>query len=173
MAEKKKFFEVEIPLVEEKVDLFTTSLENLDGKTVKLDLTRKLRGKSVEAVFKLKLEEGKLVPYPISMKIYGYFIRRMMRKSISYSEDSFKLQSKDAALRVKFFMITRKKVSRAVLNALRLKAIEEINIEMKDKTFVEIFTDLLANKMQRTLSLKLKKVYPLAFFDIRDIFIEN
>jgi len=169
--EKKKFFEIELPIINEKIELISTSEDKLAGRTVRMDLTRRLRGKSLEAVFKISSEQGKLVVKPFRLSIFGYFIRRMMRKSISYAEDSFDVECKNAIIKVKPFMITRQKISKAVLNAVRLKAREEIKNEAKEKTYEEVFSDILQNKFQRTLSLKLKKVYPLAFCEIRDTFV--
>ena len=96
-----------------------------------------------------------------------------MRKSISYVEDSFDVKCKNATLKIKPFMITRQKVSKSVLNAVRVKAREEIQAEAKEKDYEEIFSDILQNKFQRNLSLKLKKIYPLGFCEIRDIFVVN
>ena len=37
--------------------------------------------------------------------------------------------------------------------------------------YEEIFSDLLSGKFQKTLSLKLKKIYPLSLCEIKDIYI--
>jgi len=173
MVEKKKFFEIELPLINEKIELISANEEGLGGRSVKIDLTRRLRGKSLEAIFKIIYEQGKIIVKPSRLTLFGYFIRRMMRKSISYVEDSFDVKCKNATLKIKPFMITRQKVSKSVLNAVRVKAREEIQAEAKEKDYEEIFSDILQNKFQRNLSLKLKKIYPLVFCEIRDIFVVN
>lgn len=173
MVEKNKFFEVALPIVNEKVSLLAVSELSLAGKTIKLDLTRRLRGKSVELVFKLIAEDNKIKAKLKKMHILGYFIRRMMRTSINYVEDSFSAESKNAILKIKPFLITRKKVSRVVRNALRIKCREEIINELKERTCEQFFSELIAGTFQKRLSLKLKKIYPLSFCDIRDTFIEK
>jgi len=173
MAEQKKFLEIELPIINQKIHLLAASTEQLNGRTVKIDLTRRLRGKSLEAIFRIKLEDGKIKIQPYRLYLLGYFIRRMMRKSINYVEDSFSAESKNAVLRIKPFLITRKKVPRAIRTALRNKAKEEVQIEIKEKNYEEIFSDILSGKFQKVLSLKLKKIYPLAFCEIRDIFLEK
>ena len=170
MVEKKKFFDIELPIINEQVSLLAVSEESLIGKTIKIDMTRKLKGKSLDAIFVIK---EKLKAEMKRICILGYFIRRMMRTSINYVEDSFSAESKNAFLRIKPFLITRKKVTREVRKALRNKAKEEILAFVKDKNADEIFSSLLSGTFQRTLSLKLKKIYPLSFCDIRDIFIEK
>ena len=58
ITKRKKFFDVEIPLIQTEIELVGDTIEQLNGKTIKLDLTRQLRGKSVEAVFKVKTEKN-------------------------------------------------------------------------------------------------------------------
>ena len=60
MAVKKKFYEIDIPLVSQKADVYTDDISKIDGRVVKIDLTRQLRGKSMEAHFKLKVKGKRL-----------------------------------------------------------------------------------------------------------------
>jgi len=170
---KKKFFEIELPIIKQKIELLAISEQDLAGRKVKIDLTRKLRGKSLEAIFKIKLEKEKIKVEIYRLHLFGYFIRRMLRKSTNYVEDSFSVECKNAVLKIKPFLITRKKVSRKIRKVLREKAREEIKKTVKNKTHEEIFSDILSNRFQRSLSLKLKKIYPLALCEIRDIYVEK
>jgi ribosomal protein S3AE len=173
MVEKKKFFDIELPLIGEKIKLSAFELENLDNRNIKMDMSRALRGKSLEAVFKVKVKENKAEAHPIKITLLGFFIRRMMRKSVSYVEDSFSAECTDAILRIKPFLITRKKVTRAVRKALRDEARKYLEEYMKDKNKDDIFSDILNNKLQKSLSPRLKKIYPLALCEIRRVQIEK
>jgi len=167
LAKKKKFFSVNIPLINSEIELAGNTIEELNNRTIKLDLTRQLRGKSVEAVLKIKIEKNSAVAYPIKMVLMPYFIRRMIRKRISYVEDSFTAPTQESLVKIKPFLITRNKVSRAVRKTLRNLTknwIEDYLAERKDE---EIFDDLLTNRFQKPLSLKLKKTYPLSLCEIR------
>lgn len=166
-SEKKKLFEVDLPLIRKKVFLIGKEKSELNNKTVKIDLTRQLKGKSLEVVFKVKAENDKLEAFPISSTLLSFFIRRMIRKGTDYVETSFETECKDAKLRIKPYLITRKKVPRAVRNALRKKAIEYIQDYVKEKYVDEIFSQIMFNSMQKNISLKLKKIYPLALCEIR------
>lgn len=166
---KKKFFEVELPLINQKVTLQGISISDLDKRTLKIDLTRNLRGRGIEAVFKVNVIEDKTNAEAKRLHLFGFYIRRMMRKSIDYVEDSFSGECKNAVLKIKLFLITRKKVHRSVRKALREKARQEILDYIKDKNYEEIFSEILMNKIQRALSQKLKKIYPLAMCETRDI----
>ena len=170
---KKKFFDIEIPIINKKTNIYAFEFKEINGKYIKYDLTRILRGKGVEMQFKIKINKEDAIAYPISMKIMPYHLKRMARKGTDYVEDSFSTNCINAQIRIKPFLVTRRKVSRAVRNALRNKAKEELIKYSKDKTSQEIFEDVLKNKMQKTLSLILKKIYPLSTCEIRILKIEK
>tara|TARA_Y100000034_G_scaffold24824_2_gene29154 strand:- start:139 stop:849 length:711 start_codon:yes stop_codon:yes gene_type:complete len=164
---KKRFFDVEAPMTANKISLYGTSVEELDGSVVKLDLTRSLRGKSMELKMRVKVEGEGLKGRIISLKLVQGFIRRATRRGTDYVEDSFKVNTKDDRVRIKPFLITRKRVSRAVRNALRESAKKFLEGYLKARTSDEISSDIISNKLQKGLSVKLKKIYPLAMSEIR------
>jgi ribosomal protein S3AE len=164
---KKSFFEVSAPFTSAKLHVFGNSQDDVVGRTIKLDLTRSLRGKSFELVLKIAKEGDKLVGKPVSLALAGSFIRRSMRSGTDYVEDSFITETKEGKVRVKPFMITRNRVSRSVLRGLRIASRKALEAAVRIKTPGEIFSDLMTNKLQKELSLKLKKIYPLAFCEIR------
>ena len=164
---RKKFQSVEIPLIRTKMELIGNSPEDLKDKTIKLDLTRQLKGKGVEAIVKIKIEDGKAIAKPKKIKLMSYFIRRMIRKRISYVEDSFETPSQESMILIKPFLITRKRVSKAVRKALRNRCKNWIEDYVAEKTDDELFQEILGNRMQRPLSLNLKKTYPLSLCEIR------
>lgn len=164
---KKKFFDVEIPLIEKTTQLQAYDVSELQNRYIKYDLTRILKGKSMLLTLKVNIEEGKPTTSPKKIMLMPYFLKRAVRKGTNYVEDSFPAECKDAALRIKPFLITRRKVSRAVRKALRNKAREELINYVKDKTSYELFDEIIKNQIQKPLSLKLKKIYPLALCEIR------
>ena len=164
---KKGFFEVSVPLTSTKISLYGESLEQLNGKVIRLDLTRSLKGKSLELKYKVSLDKDKLVGVPVSLSLFQSYIRRMMRKGVDYVEDSFVAECQDGKALVKVFLITRNRVSRAVRNALRNEAKKSLLVHLKSRTTGEVFSEITANKIQKEMSLKLKKIYPLALSEIR------
>jgi len=173
ITKRRKFIEVEIPMTRSKIELIGTTPEEIKNKTIKLDLTRQLKGKSVEATVKINIENNKPIANPIKIKLMPYFIRRMIRKRISYIEDSFETPSQESILKIKPFIITRKRVSRAVRKTIRNKAknwLEDYIAEKKDN---EIFNEILSNRLQKPLSLMLKKTYPLSLCEIRTLEIKR
>ncbi len=170
---KKKFFNVEIPLINKQTQIQAYELKELNGKFIQYDLTRTLRGKSMLLQLKVKIEGEKAIANPISIKLMPYFLRKAVRKGTNYIEDSFSTKCKNAQIRIKPFIVSRRKISRAVRKALREKAREELINYAKGKIAVDIFEDILKNQIQKYLSLKLKKIYPLALCEIRILKIEK
>lgn len=165
--EKKTFFEVRVPMTAARIYLYASSAESLVGKVVSLDLTRSLRGKSLELKAKVKKEGEELVGEPVSIILTGSYVRRMMRKGTDYVEDSFNAECREGIVVVKPFMITRNKVSRPIRNKLRMTARDYILAQFKSRTAREIITSIMTNKLQKEISQKLKKIYPLAVCEIR------
>ena len=164
---KKAFFEVRAPITATKMQVYGASEEDFVGKVVKLDLTRILKGKNFEMRLKIANKEGFLEGEPISLELVGSYMRRMMRTGIDYVEDSFLIELKDGKARVKPFFITRNKVSRSVRNELRESAKKFLTEYFKVRGARESFSDVMSNKVQKDLFIKLKKIYPLALCEIR------
>lgn len=170
---KKKFFDVEIPLINKTTQLQAFEIEELDGRYLTYDLTRILRGKSTILSGKVSVKGDKATTTPVKITLLPYFLKRMVRKGTNYVEDSFSTSSKDGQVRIKPFLITRRKVSRAVRKALREKAREELIAWAKSNPNNKLFEDVLRNQIQKPLSLKLKKIYPLSLCEIRVLKVEK
>jgi ribosomal protein S3AE len=164
---KRSFFEVSAPLTSTKISLYAASKDELVNKIVRLDLTRHLRGKSLELAFRILKKGEELEGEPISLILAGSFIRRMMRKGADYVEDSFVVDLKEGKAIVKPFLIARNKVSRGIRSSLRETAKKYLTDYLKTRDVRELFSEIISNKIQKDLSLKLKKVYPLALCEIR------
>jgi len=163
VEKKKKFFEVDIPLINQKINVFSYDLDSLQGKIIKYDLTRILKGKNVEATIVIEKVNDQLVGKLTGIVLTPSFIARMMRKSISYVEDSFEVNS----MIIKPYMLTRKRVHRSVRRALRNETKKFICDHAKNLSHEELFHDILSGKLQKLLASHLKKIYPLAFCEIR------
>lgn len=164
---KKTFFEVKVPLTAANVQLYATNAEELEGKTIRLDLTKVLRGKNFDFRLVVKNENGQLVGVPKGLYLVSSYIIKIMRGGADYAEDSFEAECRDVIARVKPLLITRNRVSRGVLASLRRNAREYLQSQLKTRDAKEVFSDIMSNKLQRELSFKLKKIYPLALCEIR------
>ena len=90
-----------------------------------------------------------------------------MRKRTNYVEDSIKTKCGEVAITIKPFLITRKKVSKAVRKNLRKTAKEFLTEYAKEKSYLHLSEEILSGDLQRQMLPKLKKVYPLSFCEIR------
>lgn len=163
---KKHSYDIKLELLNTEVELMATAPEALQGKTINFDLTKFLKGKGAEAKFIIKKNEtldGKIYRF----MVYPSHIRRLISHSISIVEDSFVCKTKDADIRFKPFLITRKRVHRAVRKALRDAARDFIEKNVATKTRDKLFQSVLASILQRMMAIKLKKVYPLAVCELR------
>jgi ribosomal protein S3AE len=166
MAERKKFINVEIPILNKTIQVLGTP-KDLENKTIKMDLSRQLRGKGLTITLQILNKDDILIAYPRKLELMKSYIRRIIRKRTNPVEDSFKTNTKDLAVTLKPLLITRKKVSRAVRKNLRNTAREFLITYAKEKTYLEFCEETLEGTIQKELLPKLKKVYPLAFCDIR------
>ncbi len=164
---KKKFFDVEMPVLRKTTQLYSFTIEELKGRIIKYDLTRFLRGKNAILTLNVDSDKTSAKALPREFRILPTFIKKMVRKGTSYVEDSFTTECKDKTILIKPFLIARRKVSRIVRKALRDRAKEELINYVKDKTAETIFKEVLRNQLQKPLSLKLKKTYPLSLCEIR------
>jgi ribosomal protein S3AE len=164
---KKKVFEVDIPVMDQEIQVLAVNQDALIGRIIKLDLTRVLKGKNLDASIIIKKENDKLIGEFISIKLLPYFIRKMIRKSTSYVEDSFSTKTKDGEIVIKPYMLTRKRVHRSVRKALRDEARKVITGFVSNRDNREIFFSILTGSMQKEIASGLRKIYPLALCEIR------
>jgi len=170
---KKKFFPVSIPILNKETELYGSDIKEFEGKYIKYDLTNILKGKAVELKLMVILDKKELAATPKEIKIFSSYLRRAARKGTDYAEDSFFAQCSDHRVKVKPFMVTRKRVPEKTLKGLRQTAKKEITEYFKEKTFEKIVSDIISNKIQKELGIKLKKVYPLSAFEIKFLGIND
>lgn len=164
---KKSFFEVTSDITATQIELYAGSKEELVGKTVKIDLTKNLRGKALELVLRIKKENDSLFGEPEKLELAGSYVRKAMRKGADYCEDSFEAECRDFLLKIKPLLITRKRVTRNILKELRNNTKKIIEPYIKTRDLKETFSDVISNKLQKQLVTRLKKIYPLALCEIR------
>ncbi len=161
---KKRFYNIDIPLIKKETQLQAIEESELAGRFIKYDLTRILKGKG--SIITLEITKD-LKTFPTEFRILPFYLKRMVRKGTNYVEDSFIANSKDSEIKIKPFLVTRRKVSRRVRHALRTATKEELMKWASENNTEQMFEEVLKNKIQRELSLKLKKIYPLSLCEIR------
>lgn len=167
MVLKKKYFDVKLEVLNSSIPLLAYTEESLNGRAIRFDLTKILKGKNCEAKFMVHLKDKELEGEMVSFLIYPSFIRKMIGHNISIIEDSFVAKCKDTNLKIKPFLITRKQVHRSVRTELRNKAKEFLTNTAESLTKSEFFQYSINGTIQKDLSKFLKKIYPLAVSELR------
>ena len=170
---KKRFWDVDMPVLGKQTHLYGFDLKDLNNRIIIYDLTRILRGKNSLIQLRVHTDEEKATSTPIKLTLLPSYLKRSVRKGTDYVEDSFKVPCKETELTIKLLLVTRRRVSRAVRKALREKAKDEITNYVKEKKVEEVFDDLLKNQFQKTLSLKLKKIYPLSLCEVKTLKVKE
>ncbi|MAG07832.1 hypothetical protein CMI46_03395 [Candidatus Pacearchaeota archaeon] len=170
---KKRFISVDIPILNKEIEILGSGIKDLDGRTIKLDLTHDLKGRAIDLKLLVKADDEKAIANPIELKLFQSYMKRMVRKGTDYSEDSIKTNCKDEKIIIKPLMITRKRVTRSVLRGLREIARKEITDYVSKKNFETILSEILSGDFQKEIQPKLKKVYPLSLFEIKFMGIDK
>ena len=79
---KKKFFDVEIPLINKEIQLQAYEVPELEGRFVKYDLTRMLRGKSMILTLKVNVKDDEAIAIPRKIILLSINSRSSIRAHI-------------------------------------------------------------------------------------------
>lgn len=172
---KEKVYGIYLPVLskDEVANIFTPDPSALVGKIIKVDLSRIAKGKLGEITCNIReVKEEKIFAELQKISLYPSYIKRFIRRGITKIDESFIVESKEKKkLRIKPVLITRKKVKRSVETALHKETRSFLTKLFASQNINEIFIDIIRGEIQKKLSKKLKKVYPLSFCEIREVLI--
>jgi len=133
----------------------------------------KTRNSNIRLTFKVtNTKDGVGITDLISYKILPSYVRRMVRKKKSKLDISHIVKSKDEKeFTIKYVILTRGKVSKAVLAAIGKSAREFMLSDASKKSSKKIFDDVIYYSLQKDMKRKLSKVYPIGLFEVR--FLKN
>jgi len=174
---REGLYEVYMPSIAEGeiANLIVKSEKGAIGRKINADLSNIARGKLGELVGKiLEIKDDRVIAEPLGIRLYESYIRRFVRRGATKIDDSFVCVTADKRkLRIKPVMITRKKVKGSVHAALIREARDFIEKSFAEEKMNDLFLETLRGDMQRKLSKKLKKTYPLSFCEIRELLVEK
>lgn len=176
MAEiKKKWIKVISPKILNNVEIgetLCTDPNKAIGRVVEVSvgsLVNDMRRNHMKLKLRIKqVENGQASTEVIGYDTVKAYIKRAVRKGRSKIEDSFVSECKNKVkVRIKPLIITRYKAKRSVLTELR-KRIKEFYLEFCKKiNYEELISSIINNKIQKDLKKVLKKIFPVAFSEIR------
>ena len=178
MAEiKKKWIKIIAPKIfnsEEVGETVYTSIDKVVGKIIEVNIGFLINDVKRQHM-KLRLKVKDINNNLANTEIIGYdvvkaYIRRSIRTDRSKIEDSFVAECKDKIkVRIKPMIITRYKTKRAVLTNLRKSAIEVCLDICKKNNYEDVIKLVINNTLQRELKNTLKKIFPIAFVEIKSL----
>ncbi len=152
--------------------------EELIGKTLNLNLstfTNDMKKQNMNVFFKISgVHEGKGQAEVIGLILSQAYIKRLVRRGKNKIEDSFLAKTNDQkTVRIKPIMITNAKAHQSVVSRLRLEAKAHIKRMLKNHTVESFIKELTDLKIQKEIRDKLQKIYPLKYFDVRQVVLEK
>ncbi len=106
----------------------------------------------------------------ISFSLSSAQIKRVVRKGKTRIDESFMLTTKDGvSVRVKPLMITSNIVSGGIESKMRKEVKAFLGEYISGLTYEGVLEAYLAQDIQSKSKEKLRKVYPLSFFEIREL----
>ena len=176
MAEpKRKWIKIIAPRILNNAEVGETLCGNVNkviGKVVEVNVGFVLNdGRRHHMKLKLMIKEVK--NDMANTNVIGYnvvraHIKRSVRKGRDKVEDSFVVECKDKIkVKIKPFVVTRYKAKRSVLTELRKKVKEFCLDYCKRVNYEELIRFVISNSLQRDLKRGLKKIFPVAFTEMR------
>ncbi|MBD3303762.1 hypothetical protein GF343_01330 [Candidatus Woesearchaeota archaeon] len=112
----------------------------------------------------------KLMTDIIGYKLNTAATKRLMRRNRSKIDDSIVYKtSDDKKVRIKPLLVTRGRAQGGTKSALRKQIKEYLAKNISKMTFEQLMKDIINKKLQRAISDALKKTYPVAGCEIRNI----
>ena len=144
------------------------------GKFVSINLMTLVgdpKKQSVNVKFEISnVSEKKAFTEMVSYGLSTSYVKRMVRKAKSKLDDSFILESKDKVkFVVKPFIVTRNKVQKGVLTAIRKEVRSLLEKDVKEKSFSVFINEVFTGKLRKEVKKKLNKIYPISVFELRMI----
>ncbi len=146
----------------------------LIGKTITVNLanlTNNIKKQSI--IIKLKvtgLKEDRALTKPIAYSTVPTFIKRIIRRGRENIHDSFLcITGDEKKIRIKPLVITVNKTKGVVIRNLIKSFRNELKDYISKISYNELINELVSHKLQNNMKGKLKKIYPLRSFEIKEM----
>lgn len=178
---KKRWYSLQAPELFNRAQIGETLVAEPDlliGREVRVNLmslTRNVKQQNINVKFSItkitdKVAQTKIISYAMSPAS----IKRFVRRKISRIDDSFSVVTADnKTIRIKPLIITRSKVQRSVATDLRKVMREFLITEIAKKNYLDFVREVIQYKLQRSLTERLNKIYPVRIMNIRTWYVET
>ena len=172
---KKKWMNIFAPEMFGKAYLGETLVADaseMKGKTIVtnlMDLTKSIKQQNINIRFKVnEIKDNDAFTEVVEYQMNPSSIRRLVRRNIAKLDDSFIVTTSDSKyVRVKPLVITRTEAKDSVTRVMWKETRNVIIKEASSRTYEAFVKDVVAGKIQTSLSQRLNKIYPVRIVAIR------
>ncbi len=176
---KKVWLNIVAPKVFNEVvvgETTTAEPENVIGRTLWVHYPQ-LSGDLTKHYIKVKLLITGVKGEQAHTKIYGYeitrpYLARFIRRRKSKIDLVKDVKLKDEKIRMKWVVLTAYKANAAHRTEIRKKLEELVEKVIPNYSIEQLIVDIANKKVQKEFEKELRKVYPIAFIDVRKIEVE-
>ena len=136
-----------------------------------MNLTGNIRNQNTKIKFLIdNVSEGKAYTAVAGYEIITAALKRMVRRRSSKIDMSFvALTADNVKLRVKPFVLTRGKVTKSVLTALRKQIQKQIKEKISATGYQNLIQEIINHRLQVGIKKSLAKIHPIKTFEIRSL----
>ncbi|HLD06382.1 MAG TPA: hypothetical protein VJC16_02505 [Candidatus Nanoarchaeia archaeon] len=117
---------------------------------------------------------GQLKTEIVGMVMQQTAVKRMVRRKKIRIDESFPCATKDGKrIRIKPFLVTYSLAKGSVLQSLHKHTLQFLKKEIAKLDFEQVIHDIIIRKLQQEMQAHLKKIYPLAVCEIRQILLKG
>ncbi|MBI4148894.1 hypothetical protein HY491_00445, partial [Candidatus Woesearchaeota archaeon] len=117
---------------------------------------------------------GQLKTEIVGMVMQQTAVKRMVRRKKIRIDESFPCTTKDGKrIRIKPFLVTYSLAKGSVLQSLHKHTLQFLKKEIAKLDFEQVIHDIIIRKLQQAMQVHLKKIYPLAVCEIRQILLKG
>ncbi len=163
----REFREMEIGEIQ------AVSSENLIGKNITVSLsllTNDMKKQNTKITFKIIDTKDKIKTQVKKIELQQTSVKRIARKGKNKIDDSFTAKTKDnVSIRIKPIFLTKNKTTKPVLTSIRKKAKALLTEKISLLNYSDLIYQIVNFRIQRDLRDKIKKIYPVSFYQIRSL----
>ncbi|MGM5488253.1 MAG: hypothetical protein ACQESG_04860 [Nanobdellota archaeon] len=176
-AKKKKWFQIIAPKLFMEQGLGeapAVEINDLMNKKVTVNmmsLTRDPKKQGVAATFTINgIKDGRATTVLTGYRIVPTTIKRMVRRGKDRLDLTMKVKTKDKCqVEIKTILLTRGITRSSVKVSLHHNVREHLQKEVGKLEYDELLKQITQSKLQKSIFARLKKIHPVAIFEIRGI----
>lgn len=176
---KKRWISIHAPKIfNEQVigETYTADINSMVNRFLSVNLGNIINApqkQNISIKFKItKVKEDNLDTEVHGLKMLPAAVKRLVRRNRCKIDDSFVIKTKDDKIvRVKPIVLTRGKTTNSILSSMKKFIRAYTALKLSKTNFNDFVQEIVDKRFHHDIIKGLKKIYPVAIFDIREFFI--